>query len=473
MLICRHYKHSRKIHCFEDGFTHWHLGSSNGIICSCTVTSPLHSSWTVTFLSQSKVPLWCCYSSTSPILTLSWSKPGTMIHHLETSQPNILLGSYWSSLYHLMPSVVTYQQQPDSLCEAERSCRCFRGSAELNYGDLTKGVKLLLRTTAGACWQCTKWQLNSVVSINPGCQESVLPSASISILQKCHSPCAYVELHTVNVSEPRGCERPLVSHRFSKTPVQPGIWSSHCPVKGTERPAQACYYLSVPASPRQPSLGPGQQASESTQMHMHAHTPDRVMEHHAVVMTWIPLGWTVSAKRKSASFACSREWILRYADVRWYDCAWVQSVHSSAVIRPFVLSPLQRAHRCTEPLSQSVLYSTFLLPVASSIELLMPPHGHNRGIMGAVCLSWGGKLLIPGVWKACVGWISANKHSTQRSTQMYTHTSTCTHTTNTHTHKVLIFVSFRSISPSNSVPLWHVRSHNGLWHQPSIDHNVV
>lgn len=46
----------------------------------------------------------------------------------------------------------------------------------------------------------------------------------------------------------------------------------------------------------------------------------------------------------------------------------------------------------------------------------------------AVCLSWGGKLLIPGVWKACVGWKSANKHSTQHSTQMWTHTSTCKHT---------------------------------------------
>lgn len=145
-----------------------------------TVLLLLHSSWTVTFLSQSKVPLWCCYHSTISILTLSWSKLGTLIHHLETSQLNIVLGSYGSPLYRLTPSVVTYQQQPGSLCEAERSCRGFRGFAELNYGGRTKSVKHLLWTKAGACWQCTKWQFNSVVSINPGCQESVLPSAFIS-----------------------------------------------------------------------------------------------------------------------------------------------------------------------------------------------------------------------------------------------------------------------------------------------------
>lgn len=79
-----------------------------------------------------------------------------MIHHLETSQLNIPLGSYGSPLYQLTPSVVTYQQQPGSLCEAERSCRCFRGSAELNYGGLTKSVKILLRKKTGARWQCTQ-----------------------------------------------------------------------------------------------------------------------------------------------------------------------------------------------------------------------------------------------------------------------------------------------------------------------------
>lgn len=53
-----------------------------------------------------------------------------------------------------------------------------------------------------------------------------------------------------------------------------------------------------------------------------------------------------------------------------------------------------------------------------------------------------------------------------------THTNTCTHInkqykTNTHT-KMVIFVPFRSISPSNCAPPpCHVRSHNGLWHQPS------
>lgn len=48
------------------------------------------------------------------------------------------------------------------------------------------------------------------------------------------------------------------------------------------------------------------------------------------------------------------------------------------------MSPLLHdTHRCTEPLSQSVFYSTFPLPVASAIALLMLPYGHNRGIMGA------------------------------------------------------------------------------------------
>lgn len=116
--------------------------------------------------------------------------------------------------------------------------------------------------------------------------------------------------------------------------------------------------------------------------------------------------------------------------------ACIQPVHFSALIRLFVPSLLHGAHRCTELLSQSVLCSTFPLAVAPAIAPLMQPHGHNRGIMGAVhmvhpslcqSLSWGGKLLIPGVWKACVGWISTNKHSTQHSTQTHTNTSTCTH----------------------------------------------
>lgn len=82
----------------------------------------------------------------------------------------------------------------------------------------------------------------------------------------------------------------------------------------------------------------------------------------------------------------------------------------------------------TEPLTQSVLYSTFLLLVASAVALLMLPHGHNRGIMVASTplsqsLSWGGKLLIPGVGNACVSCVSTNKHSTLHST----YTNTCTH----------------------------------------------
>lgn len=39
---------------------------------------------------------------------------------------------------------------------------------------------------------------------------------------------------------------------------------------------------------------------------------------------------------------------------------------------------------------------------------------------------------------------------------------------------MVIFVPLGSISLGDSVPpLWHDRSHNGLWHQPSNDHSVI
>lgn len=101
-----------------------------------------------------------------------------------------------------------------------------------------------------------------------------------------------------------------------------------------------------------------------------------------VAMAWVPLGWTVSAKKNMPHFYSTYNvfWVLLTCDTRKVVsvcvCVWVCS-------QLFAPSLLHDAHRCTEPLSQSVLYSTFPLPVASAIALLMQPHGHNRGIMGA------------------------------------------------------------------------------------------
>lgn len=50
------------------------------------------------------------------------------------------------------------------------------------------------------------------------------------------------------------------------------------------------------------------------------------------------------------------------------------------------------------------------------------------------CLSWGGKLLIPGVWKACVGWISTNKQLTALNMHTNTPPSTRTHINKQHVH---------------------------------------
>ena len=104
---------------------------------------------------------------------------------------------------------------------------------------------------------------------------------SISKRQKCCSRCMHLLClefgKSINV---KLWEAPCVSHRLDKTPAQPSIWNSHCPVKGTERPAQACSYLNVHASPRQLSSGFGQQACRHHTMHTN--------QEHAVAIRWIP-----------------------------------------------------------------------------------------------------------------------------------------------------------------------------------------
>lgn len=117
-----------------------------------------------------------------------------------------------------------------------------------------------------------------------------------------------LNLAKVEMSANWGAMRgPTVSHRFSKTPAQPSFWNSHCPAKTTKQPAQACSYLSVHASARQPLLGCSQHTHRCT------HTSTAV-EHHDVVMSWTLSGWTliVSAK-KCAPFLYSTynvSWVL-------------------------------------------------------------------------------------------------------------------------------------------------------------------
>lgn len=68
----------------------------------------------------------------------------------------------------------------------------------------------------------------------------------------------------------------------------------------------------------------------------------------------------------------------------------VRSAHLCVFVRLVVPSVLHGIHRGTEPLSQSVFYSTFPQPAASVIALWMQLHGHKRGIIGEttpVCLS--------------------------------------------------------------------------------------
>ena len=71
-------------------------------------------------------------------------------------------------------------------------------------------------------------------------------------------------------------------------------------------------------------------------------------------------------------------------------------------------------------------------------------------------------------------WPEHCTHDTDWPTNTQSHTETNNTQLGAQTKKKMIFVPLRSISLSNSVsPMWHFRSHNGLWHQPSHDHNEI
>lgn len=88
-------------------------------------------------------------------------------------------------------------------------------------------------------------------------------------------------------------------------------------------------------------------------------------------------------------------------------------------------------------------------------------------------LSWGGQTADPvGVKRPALAKFKQTK-TAHGANHTHKHIIQNSHTY-TQLHKAVIFVPLRSISLSNSAPpLWHVRSHNGLWHQSPNDHNDI
>ena len=215
-------------------------------------------------------------------------------------------------------------------------------------------------------------------------QWSILASAFISISGRNAVLCICI----LNLAKHKcqATEGPPVSHRFSKAPAQPSIWNIHCPVKGTEQSAQACSYLSVHVLGNRPQAV----ANEHGLLHTDAHTPVQTGDgtsccSHDMDTAWMSYYYYKWFKKFQFFYFYSTQALPEFCwDTVWYtEGRMTVCVQFSTFVRLVVSSLLHDIHRCAEPLSQSVLYSTFPLPVASAIALLMQPHGHNRGIMGA------------------------------------------------------------------------------------------
>lgn len=213
-----------------------------------------------------------------------------------------------------------------------------------------------------------------------------------SAFEKNIALCVFSELgESRNVSQRRDHERPTVSHSFSETPAQPSIWNSHCPEKRTVQPAQACSYLSMHASPRQPLPGCDQLARDSS--HMHADRTrgwcSTVVEPLAAVMTWIPLGSILVS-------------VLTNVPHLWFH----EFMTYSMCVKPNLSSPFLPREKNPGVLSLCLKLSSAAFfrrhwPLLQ--DYCCSSMGTMEGIMGlftpslSLSLSWKGKLLTPGV----------------------------------------------------------------------------